>query len=228
MKALLVHGLSSDSDSWWRVEAALVADGWTVSTVDLRGHGSGPRMPSYALAEYAADLPRDNWDLVIGHSLGGAVAILAAQRPGFTGRLVLLDPVLDVPAELWDEIVADQLSELSLTADSLAALKPHWHPRDRAAKLSGVQRVDPVAVEGTFRDSRPWDVRAETAALTVPTVILAGDPEVYSMLAPSTAAAITAANPLVEYRVIPGTGHSPHRDEPEATLTALRDWLVAH
>lgn len=227
-RALLVHGLSSDSESWWRVEEALVADGWSVTVVDLRGHGSGPRTESYSLAEYAHDLPGDGWDAVVGHSLGGAVSVLAAQRPGFARALVLLDPVLEVPDELYAETVADQVSELGLTAESLVALKPHWHPRDRDAKLLGVQRVDPAAVERTFSDTGRWDVTAETTALTVPTLILAGDPAVYSMLAPATAQAIVAANPLVEYRVIEGAGHSPHRDRPDATLAALRDWLALH
>jgi pimeloyl-ACP methyl ester carboxylesterase len=26
--------------------------------------------------------------------------------------------------------------------------------------------------------------------------------------------------------VIPGTGHSPHRDRPEETLEAIREWLL--
>lgn len=221
-RALLIHGLSSDSGSWWRVEDALVADGWSVTLVNLRGHGSGPRAETYALADYAADLPDGGWDVVIGHSLGGVVAVLAAQRPGFTRRLVLLDPVLDVPVELSDEILADQLSELDLTEESIVALKPHWHPRDRAEKLLGVQRVDPAAVSRTFTDTGRWDARAEAAALAVPTTVLSGDPAVYTMLDPATAAALTAANSLLDYRVIAGAGHSPHRDRPDETLAELR------
>jgi pimeloyl-ACP methyl ester carboxylesterase len=34
-----------------------------------------------------------------------------------------------------------------------------------------------------------------------------------------------AANPLVTYRHVPGTGHSPHRDDPAATRAVLLDWL---
>lgn len=217
--ALLVHGLSSDSDSWWRVAAALEADGWDVATVDLRGHGIGARAESYALTDYARDLD-DGWDLVVGHSLGGAASVLAAQRPHFTKLLVLLDPVLDVPVADEAAIIADQVAELDFTAESLARDKPHWHELDRAAKLAGVQRVDPFAVTRTFSDTGRWDVRAEARALRMPTLILAGDPEVYTMLDPELARELGAV-------VIPGAGHSPHRDKPEETLAALREWLAA-
>ena len=218
--ALLVHGLSSDSESWWRVAAALEADGWDVAAVDLRGHGYGARAENYALTDYARDLD-DGWDLVVGHSLGGAAAVLAAQRPHFTKLLVLLDPVLDVPVAEEAAIIADQVAELGFTAESLARDKPHWHERDRAAKLVGVQRVDPAAVTGTFTDTGRWDVTAQARALTMPTLILSGDPAVYTMLDPALGRELGAV-------VVEGAGHSPHRDRPEETLTALREWLLLH
>jgi len=225
MRALLIHGLSSDSTSWWSLTDALEGAGWDVHTVDLRGHGLAPRADSYALADYASDLSGE-WDLVVGHSLGGAVAVLAAQTEGFARSLVLLDPVLDVAVDEFDGILADQLSELGLTADSIAELKPHWHERDREAKLSGIQHTDAFAVEHTFTDTGRWDVTKEAAALAVPTLILSGDHAVYSMLAPQTVETLRAANPLVDYVIIDGAGHSPHRDEPIATFDAMLGWLA--
>jgi pimeloyl-ACP methyl ester carboxylesterase len=223
-RALLVHGLSSDAESWWRVAEALVTDGWHVTAVDLRGHGHAPRAESYRLTDYAGDLP-DGWDLVIGHSLGGASTVIAAQRPGFARCLVVIDPVLDVPPRDESAIMAEQVAELEYTPESIARDKPHWHERDRAAKLVGVQRVDPDAVTRTFTDTGRWDARDEARALSVPTLIISGDPAVYTMLDPVLAAELaTKAN--VDYAVIPGAGHSPHRDRPEQTLTTLREWLL--
>lgn len=227
MRALLIHGLSSDSTSWWSLTGALETAGWDVHTVDLRGHGLAARADSYALADYASDLSGE-WDLVVGHSLGGAVGVLAAQHRGFTQRLVLLDPVLDVAVDEFADILADQLSELDLTAESIAELKPHWHERDREAKLSGIQHTDAIAVERTFTDTGRWNVTEQAAALTVPTLILSGDHAVYSMLAPHTVETLLAANPLVDYLIIDGAGHSPHRDEPLATFDALLGWLARH
>lgn len=226
-RALLVHGLSSESGSWWRLGPALADDGWHVTAVDLRGHGTAARADSYRLADYAGDLPVEGWDLVVGHSLGGASTVLAAQHPGFAERLVLIDPVLEVPAEVWDETIADQVSELELTEESIAALKPHWDARDQDAKLVGVRAVHPDAVTRTFTDDGSWDLVAEATALTVPTLMVSGDPAVFTMLDPATAATVSA-NPLVDYVIVEGTGHSPHRDRPEETLTAIREWLLLH
>lgn len=228
MRALLVHGLSSASGSWWFIRGELESDGWDVTTVDLRGHGAAAHPGRYSLADYASDLPTTSWDLVIGHSLGGAAVVLAAQDPAFAERLILLDPVLDVPEEQFDAILADQLDELSLTEQSIAELKPQWHERDRAEKLAGVRATDATVVERTFTDTGRWDVRAEAAALAVPTLILGGDPEVYSMLSAEDASALVAANPLITFRTVPGAGHSPHRDDPYATIAAIRDWLLRH
>lgn len=226
-RALLIHGLSSSADSWWRLTEALVERGWAVTAVDLRGHGSAARADRYALEDYASDLPRARWDVVIAHSLGGAAALIAAADPQFTRRLVLLDPVLEVPEHERDEIIADQVAELALDAATLAELKPHWDDRDRAAKLAGVRAVDPDAVTRSFTDTGTWDVTAQANAVTAQTLVLAGDPEVYTMLSPATARAVVAANPRVDYRVVTGAGHSPHRDRPDETLAALAEWLDA-
>lgn len=228
--ALLVHGLSSDSSSWWWLRDELEQRGYTVTAPDLRGHGAAPRAASYSLSDYASDLPAAPggapWDLVVGHSLGGAASVLAAQSTGFTRALVLLDPVLDVAPGQYDSILADQLSELDLTPESIFELTPHWREADREAKLRGIRSTNSVVVELTFTDTGRWDVRDEAAALTVPILVLAGDTDVYTMLEPATRDALAAANPRVEVVVVPGAGHSPHRDVPLTTLLLLDDWLA--
>lgn len=222
MKALLIHGLSSNSSTWWRVADALKEQGWDVTTPDLRGHGTADRAASYALEDYAGDLPDGPWDLIVGHSLGGAIAVLRAAT---ARRLVLLDPVLEVDPDALEAIIADQVAELSLTIESLTAEKPHWHPDDVASKVAAAQRSSVATARGSFDDNPGWNVVVEASTVPVPTLIVSGDPAVYTMLAPETAAAITTANPHVTYVVIEGTGHSPQRDRFEETLAAVDAWL---
>ena len=225
-RALLLHGLSSSGATWWRVAEALAADGWSVTAVDLRGHGTAPAGDHYAVADYASDLPGFGWDLVIGHSLGGAVAVVAALQPGFADRVILLDPALYVPDEDWEAVRAEQLSELTLTEQSLRSSQVPWTERDIAIKLDAVHHATAAMIEGTLDDNHPWSVLDSLPELTVPTLILTGDPAVFTMLPPEIADAAVAANPLVEYQVIPGAAHSPHREQPELTLAAIRDWLA--
>ena len=221
VKALLIHGLSSNSTTWWRVAEALTDDGWDVTTPDLRGHGTAPRGDSYSLADYAGDLPTGPWDLVIGHSLGAAIGVLLGHT---AKRLVIIDPVLEVRAEDFDEVKAEQLAELELTPENIRAGRPHWSERDLELKIAAVGQVDPTAVERTFSDNPTWDVLDVAKSLTTPTLILSGDPAVYSFVLPETAHDLTAANPLVEYRVMVGTGHSVHRDDPEGVIAAIREF----
>jgi pimeloyl-ACP methyl ester carboxylesterase len=224
--ALLIHGLSSSPAGWWRVRAHLERTGWRTATAPLLGHdGRGPA-PSYDLEAYAADALRPGpFDLVVGHSLGGSIAtVLAARDPQWTRRLVLIDPVWYVPADELPAVAADQRGELDWTLDTLRAAKPHWDERDLEAKVAAVRAVDPGAVERTF-EVAAWDLRADAAALRTPTLVLGGDPVVYTMLEPADAHAASEASGSIEYVIVPGAGHSPHRDEPEATLAAFDAWL---
>lgn len=216
-RALLIHGLSSNHGTWWRVREALEAAGWQVTSPDLRGHGEAPPATRYRFDDYASDLPAGPFDLVVGHSLGGAIAVVA----GRADRLVLLDPVLEVAEHEWSEVRADQLAELDLTEESLRAAKPRWHERDIEHKLAAVRAADPRMVERTFDDNPGWSVVPQAQDLGVPTLILAGDPAVYTMLSSRTVDAVTSVNPRVEFRVIEGAGHSPHRDRPEQTIAAI-------
>jgi pimeloyl-ACP methyl ester carboxylesterase len=225
-RALLVHGLNGTGQTWWRVAGSLVAEGWHVTTVDLRGHGAADPGDDLALASYAADLPRGDWDLVVGHSLGGAASVLASVEPGFTRSLAIIDPGLAITPADRAAIIDDQVAELELTEQSLATSKPHWHSLDVAHKVAGVRLSSPRTARGSFDDNPEWNVVASAAALPVPTLIISGDPLVYSMLAPSTALAIIAANPLVTYEVVAGTGHSPFRDDFDATMAVLYEWLA--
>ncbi|TMG57662.1 MAG: alpha/beta fold hydrolase [Chloroflexi bacterium] len=99
--ALVVPGLSAD----WRALAPQIRTlrrlGWTVHVVDLPGFALAPALrPADAridqLADYVACVARDlgiDRALVVGHSLGGAVALhLALRRPSLVTGLVLIAP----------------------------------------------------------------------------------------------------------------------------------------
>ena len=97
--ALLLHSLAAHSH-WWDWSAPLLAERFSVTALDLRGHGQSAWCdpPAYRAADYAADvvavLDALGWrsPLVIGHSLGGYVgAYLAARYPERVGALVITD-----------------------------------------------------------------------------------------------------------------------------------------
>lgn len=226
--ALLIHGLGSNGALMWRYGAWLADAGWHATAVDLRGHGTAPRALDYTIDAYASDVLHtaapdgEPWDLVIGHSLGGAAATAAsAATPAWTRRLVLIDPAIHLSDH--DRTVVGNSQQRSFADTSPGAVRdehPHWHEQDIELKALSAQQVSRWAVEQTSTQNTPWDVRAAAARLTAPTHIIASDPKVYSIFQGALADEVLQ-NPVVSMSVVTGAGHSPHRDKPEDTLAHL-------
>jgi pimeloyl-ACP methyl ester carboxylesterase len=96
---VLIHGITSNSATWDRVLPRL-AQSYTVLAPDLLGHGRSDKLrDDYSLGAHANTV-RDLLDAlgyrcatIIGHSLGGGVAMqLAYQYPERVERLVLVAP----------------------------------------------------------------------------------------------------------------------------------------
>ncbi len=232
-RALLVHGLGSSAALMWRLGDALAGAGWHATAVDLRGHGDAPRSEDYSVAAYGADLagtaPEGGgaWDAVVGHSLGAAAStVAAASTPDWTRRLVLVDPAIFVDGR--DAAVVRKSQERAFADNRLEVVQaehPHWHPQDLELKVDAVRRASAWAVEQTSAQNQPWDVRADAARLGVPTHVLAADPGVYSIFAGEVAEAVLQSNPRITMSVVPGAGHSPHRDRPEESMRQLLEAL---
>lgn len=223
-RVLYVHGISSHGETWWQVGAAIARAGYPGLAVDLRGHGESPRTSDYRAAAYAADLAAlgGQWDLVVGHSLGGL--IVAAAAPLLDARQYLLvDPVLELSDE---ESIGVRDGELATkasppTVEELAAANPRWSERDVEVALEGVALVDAEALRLTMDQNTPWHHTALLGAITVPTLVLGGDPDRGAMTAPNLAA--DSGNPLASYEQVAGAGHIIQRDDPRALIqTALR------
>ena len=93
--------------------------------------------------------------------------------------------------------------------------------------MRAVKAASRYALERSVLDNDDWDCTPYVAHVTAPTLVIAADPAHGSMFTGEHAASVLAANPLFEQVVVPGAGHSVHRDNPEATLQHLLDWLRA-
>ena len=110
---VLVHGWLTSSRLWEQLSGRL-AQRFTVYTLDLSGFGEsdkpiagyGVRNGSRLLYAFCAHFGLTHAN-VIGHDLGGAMAVkLAADHPDVVGRLVIVstpadDDQIDVPTMLW-------------------------------------------------------------------------------------------------------------------------------
>jgi pimeloyl-ACP methyl ester carboxylesterase len=220
-QVLLVHGLGSDGTTLWRLAAAAAATGARVVAPDLRGHGGSPATDRYTLSGYAADVARlgRGWDLVVGHSFGGAILADLLCDEGFARRAILVDPLLDLddPTDLHAGLLAEVGGRLTIAA--VLDAHPRWDREDVQRKVIASARVTDRVIDQTIRDNTPLDLTDRPARWRCPAHVLVAGIE------PLVGARALAALAAHQVTIVGGTGHSIHRDEPEIVVAALRDAL---
>jgi pimeloyl-ACP methyl ester carboxylesterase len=223
-RALLLHGMTADGACWWRLASELAAAGYLVVAPDLRSHGRSPATDDLTLAAFAEDvaLLGDGYDLVVGHSLGGAVAASLLTRPGFAASWLLLDPALRLSADdraRGREELRARVGVLDL--EEARAAHPHWDPRDVEHKVLAAGQVAPSVVDGIFEQNDPWDVLAAVRRSTARIHLVAADPD-HGGVFPRHQLDEVVDGVRVTGELVAGVGHSIHRERPEVVRAAVR------
>lgn len=230
-RALVLHGVGSDGTTMWQISEHLAnTHAFRVNAPDLRGHGLSPTTATYGIGDHAMDVAAfaAGNDLVIGHSLGGAILAQLLPNPEVARLAVLLDPVLWLPDDEAEAIGRQMAQEEEITtAAGYQALHPSWHPEDCFRKARAAAACSPRTIEQTFLDSRPWDVRATASMWACPVVIVASDPAVGTLFQPSLDEEL-AGLPNVTVHRVAGAGHSVHRDATAAVLDLIDRALAEH
>lgn len=234
---LLVHGVTSNAGTWWRVGPALAASGRRVTAIDMPGHGKTAREPvshrfadtATALAEFIRVAGLERPDLaVIGHSWGGMVT---AHLPGAGIRpavLVLLDPPVLTLKELEEITRAPSDRPYATVEEAAAALRaenPTWSEGDVAAKAVALTEFDPDLVLAVLVRNGAWDggmaaLRDDRAA-GVQVWLIRGDWETGGLIPDTSVPAIASQLGPGRVITIAAGPHSPHRTHPEATILAI-------
>jgi len=244
-RAVLVHGVTAWSNTWWRLGPALADRGWDVTAVDLRGHGDSPRAgPTMHLDELGADLVETigaGVDLIVGHSLGALTSLSALNlEPLFAGRAVLEEPpgMTTVDRELLAALIAADVEGAGSDRDgftaNLARSNPRWHERDVHEAVEGALRCDGEAiVRATATRDLSWDLAGLVAPLGLPLMALLaldgtesfGTEVESSALVGEERARFIEALGENEHHVIDG-GHCIHRSEPDLWLERVTSFVT--
>jgi pimeloyl-ACP methyl ester carboxylesterase len=234
---LLVHGVTSASNTFWRVGPALAATGRAITAVDLPGHGrTGGWRGRHRFGDTAVDLAAfirtaglDGGDLVVlGHSWGalvGAHLPLAGVRPL---KLVLLDPpalTLDELRALADDATEQSYDDLGMAREVVRAANPTWPAGEVEVKAENLTLVDSEAVRAVYLENGAWD--AGLTALDAPDAsgldvwVIRGDPAAGGMIADEVVPRLASRVGQDHVLTIAGAPHSPQRTHPEATVLAI-------
>lgn len=244
-----LHGLFGQGRNWTTVATAL-SDAFRVTLVDLPNHGRSPWTAdvSYrSMAESVADLlgTQDEPGTVVGHSMGGKVAmVLALRHPALVVRLGVVDiaPVsyvgrhdfggyvaamrsldldhLRTRAEA-DEAMAGSISDSRVRAFLLQNLR-----RDRTGGWRWQMNLPVLGdsldqlggwPEGTTSD-RPWPPYAG------PVLWLAGAGSDY--VTPGNATAMRSWFPRAQLVRIKGAGHWVHAEQPAVFTSVVRRFAI--
>lgn len=245
---LFLHGLT-DSGLGWPEAVAHWGEHYAIVSVDQRGHGTSPRFTPEQLEAHPGDVMVDDAvalleqldrPLVVGHSLGGAVALAAGvRRPELVRALVLEDPAPLGPEEAQTDVArgAEFLDGLepSRTApddDELVRRRREAHPDWPESELlvTGLaeQRMDHTYLaHGDWKPSPRWP--ESFASVAVPTLVVTGDRADEVIVGEEMEAGIAAlGNERVRVVRIGGAGHCIRRDQPTAYYRAVDEWLDAH
>lgn len=228
---LCVHGISSSRRDFTRLGEAL-AGTHRVFAYDQRGHGDAADVDgSLALDALAADLRAVADSIgtvaaVVGHSWGGAVALVGG--PKIARALVLVDPMIRVAPRTFDTDYVVDLEPLLAHAPGKsrdAAVRTTFDAadeRDREGKVHAMRALSIETLRKLGRDNHVddggWDLRPQLAALKIPTtILLAGDE---SVVAPGD---LAGASKTVRVEAFPGHGHTLHRSAFERFADAVRE-----
>ncbi|MDJ0923138.1 MAG: alpha/beta hydrolase [Acidimicrobiia bacterium] len=226
-RALLLHGLTSAGSTWWRVAEGLNELGFTAVAPDLRAHGTSPAGDDLSIESYRDDvlLLGGGWDLLVGHSLGGAVAAAAATaQPGFAGRIVLEDPAID--SDRTARFLAEGPEPLAHpTVEAIAAENPHWHPHDVELKVEALLQCGPEVSDRTMADASPWDVWPAILNSVIPLLLLGADPSLGTLVSPTKGAEAESENDMIDFVSLEGAGHSMHRDAYDRFFALVRGFV---
>ncbi|SCX37709.1 Pimeloyl-ACP methyl ester carboxylesterase [Klenkia marina] len=235
-RLVLLHGITEDR-TFWAPVVPLLTPWASVVQVDLRGHGDSPRAEGYDLEDMADDVAAavgtDEPPLVVGHSLGGLLAVVLAARHPVRGVVDVDQPLalggLQAGVQQAAPLLRGSTPEFEGFMAAMFASMQGSTPGDEAAALAARRRPRQDVVTGIWTPLLDWSpgdleafVERTAAAVRVPVLSLHGlDP------GPDYAAWLTARIPtaVVEHWT-DGTGadlgHHPHLREPERFAARVR------
>jgi pimeloyl-ACP methyl ester carboxylesterase len=240
---VLVHGGGAHS-RWWDHIAPLLAVGRRVVAIDLSGHGDSGRCASYSFGGWAcevlavaADAGGTAAPIVIGHSMGGLVALHAATLfgSGIEGVVAIDSPIRNLAPE--EQAAQQRRAFLSLRAyPSREAILARFRPVPDQPVLGYVaNHVAASSIRQTADGwAWKWDPRvfdrglpqAPLTRLDCRVALFRAEHGILSVeMSDIMYDRLGRVAPIIE---IPAAGHHVMLDQPIALVAALRtliaDW----
>jgi pimeloyl-ACP methyl ester carboxylesterase len=239
---VLIHCFSCAID-WWDQMLPLLEAGHRVVAVDLLGHGGSEKPGSGYTPENQAKLVAEAMEElgvsgaeVVGHSLGGTVAVaLAEQSPQLVDRVVIIDTPPDrsrvslgfIAGLAFQPVIGEALwtikPDFSVRQGLEVAFAPGFDVPD--AFVDDVNRMTYTSYDESpsnsedFADEEPLDERMRDTKL--PLLVIMGAEEQIIDGPAEALAEYRQTYPGTETVLIQGAGHSPNVEKPARTASLV-------
>ncbi|MER7690864.1 alpha/beta hydrolase [Streptomyces sp. NPDC097610] len=248
---VLAHGMGDSRAAYRAVIPPLLAAGYRVAAVDLRGCGeSSVGWSAWSRTAIADDLLAVVRHLggpavLVGHSIsGGAATIAAAQEPSVITAVVELAPFTrkqsirlgDLRVKRFRQgmlrlLGAGAFGSVPLWRSYLDVAYPDVKPADWAERLRHIDSLlhEPgrmKAMQGMGR-SAPTDAGAQLGNVRCPVLVVMGtlDPDWADPHAEGSAIIEALPSGLGRLEMIEGAGHYPHNQFPEQVVSLMLAFL---
>ena len=221
----LHEGLGSVSH--WKKFPAEAANATECPVTIYSRYGSGnsdllrePRPVTYmhdealhALPDLLSQLHIDD-PILIGHSDGASIAIIYAGTHNRLRGMVLLAPHVFV-----EDVSIASITEAKIRFEKTdLPQKLARHHRDAAGTFWGWNNI------WLNPDFRRWNIEEYLPRITCPILVIQGEDDQYGTMAQVEAIQRQCGGP-VEVLALKECRHSPQRDQPEATLAAIQEFV---
>lgn len=238
---VFLHGIGGGKEIWQPQLDFFVERGFRAVAWDMPGYGLSPMLPHYSFATFAAALARvldavtSTRIVLVGHSMGGMIALEAAARyPHRLAGMVLActSPAFGKKENAWQQAFirarTRPLDEGKTMLDLARALVPtllgpEADPHARRLAVGVMSRVPPDTYRAALEALVQFDRRDVLPTICVPTLALAGE---HDHTAPADVIERMAKlMPDARYLCIPHAGHLGNVEQPAAFNQAVLDFV---
>ena len=246
---VLVQGGPGGYDhSYFKPQFSRLTSVAQVVYLDLRGLGRSDRsgLSLWSLERCADDIAAFclalgiERPILLGHSMGGFVALLHATRhPDATGGLVLVGTVarwdIDRLEDGFRAVAGERVAALARrdfesdetvtpqeSAEVAAAFGANIPTADVLARRLGNQDLVPIGWSLIER----YDVVADLPRVTCPTLVVVGDRDPVTPVGGANEIIVSLSPGIGRLVILPGAGHFTWLDDPEGTFSAIETFVT--